>query len=60
MNLCSVVDGLIGLGVLGGAAAVGGVLAAGAVALIGLAVAKKKQWFQLMTNIIVLLYRANT
>ena len=35
-------DGLIGLGVLGGAAAVGGVLAAGAVALIGIAVAKTK------------------
>lgn len=33
-------DGLIGLGVLGGAAAVGGVLAAGAVALVGFTVAK--------------------
>ena len=33
-------DGLIGLGVLGGAAAVGGVLAAGAVALVGLGIAK--------------------
>ena len=36
-------DGLIGLGVLGGAAAVGGVLAAGAVALIGLGIAKAKR-----------------
>ena len=33
-------DGLIGLGVLGGAAAVGGVIAAGAVALVGLGIAK--------------------
>ena len=33
-------DGLIGLGVLGGAAAVGGAIAVGAVALIGLGIAK--------------------
>ena len=38
--LSSFSDGLIGLGVLGGAAAVGGVIAAGAVALVGLGIAK--------------------
>ena len=36
-------DGLLGLGVLGGALPVGGVVAAGAVALAGMAIAKLKK-----------------
>ena len=39
----STLDGLIGLGVLGGAAVVGGALAVGAVALLGLGIAKAKK-----------------
>ena len=47
MYVCDVLlhtlDGLIGLGVLGGAAVVGGALAVGAVALLGLGIAKAKK-----------------
>ena len=41
--LCFVSDGLLGLGVLGGAAVLGGVLAVGAVALTAIGVAKAKK-----------------
>ncbi len=40
INVFGYIDGLLGLGVLGGAAALGGVLAVGAVTLAGIGVAK--------------------
>ena len=39
---CLFADGLLGLGVVGGALLVGGVMAAGAVALAGMGIAKLK------------------
>ncbi|CAI8026704.1 hypothetical protein GBAR_LOCUS15314, partial [Geodia barretti] len=39
----SLLDGLLGLGVLGGALLVGGVVTAGAVAFVGMGIAKLKK-----------------
>lgn len=41
--ICVTADGLLGLGVLGGAAAVGGLLAAGAVLVTAFGIAKSKK-----------------